>query len=443
VAGACAGAVATPVEILDGKDGKPIGEIFCQLRDDGETKYLVAMNINRSQWFKGARVRVKTAAQAAEWDCVTGQRHAVNAAQKSDWAEITCDFPPSGEHVFVFSNAAAERLPQKPAYQQVSRQTCEGPFSYSLGEKNVCVLDLARYQIGAADWQPEAEVLKVDRAVRKAFGLAARGGEMVQPWYRNKQQPQPAVKGPLKLAFSFHIETMPKGPVLLGMERPELWQINLNGQPVTVPPKDRQDWWVDPALATLPVENKQLRTGDNTLEMAIGFHEGINIEAVYLLGDFGVTLDGVNKTLTKLPETLKPGDLTAQGLPFYTGPISYFITLSGKPPKGQRAFLATPKFEAACIKVHAGKRPSKMIAWQPYEAEVTEAMAAGEVIELEVVLTRRNTFGPLHLVPLRAGAYGPDHWVTEGQSWSQNYMLYPSGLLEAPVVSFRQTAGKP
>ncbi len=53
-------------------------------------------------------------------------------------------------------------------------------------------------------------------------------------------------------------------------------------------------------------------------------------------------------------------------------------------------------------------------------------------------LLRRNTFGPLHLVPMRADAYGPDHFVTEGQAWSQTYQLYPSGLLKAPVFCVRE-----
>ena len=62
-------------------------------------------------------------------------------------------------------------------------------------------------------------------------------------------------------------------------------------------------------------------------------------------------------------------------------------------------FLDVPGFEAACLVVHAAGAPAGTIAWQPYEAEL--AVDAGE-LALEVVLTRRNTFGPLHETPLRA-----------------------------------------
>lgn len=433
VAVSCLAAVRTPVRIL-GADGKPVSDLFCQLRDAGDTHYLVAMNMNRERGYAGVKVRVKLERNVAEWDCVTGQRHAVPAVSKEGWTEIPCDFPPMGEHVFALSTQA-ERLPPKPVLAEVSRVPLAGPFTYKLGEPNVCVLDYAACQVDEQPWQPEAEVLRVDRAVRKAYGLAARGGEMVQPWYRNQQQPAPKTLGAVKLAFAFTVETAPKGPVQLVVEQPERWQIRLNDQPIAAPPKG---WWVDPALATLPLPANALQLGANKLELTVAFDERVNIEAVYLLGTFGVRLDGTKKTLTRLPEALSPSDLVAQGLPFYSGPISYLIPPTQKPAKGQRVFLETPKFEAACVKVRSGKRASRMIAWPPYEADVTEAVAAGGAMEVEVVLTRRNTFGPLHLVPLRSGAYGPDHWVTAGASWSDNYMLYPSGLLAAPALSYRQ-----
>lgn len=42
-------------------------------------------------------------------------------------------------------------------------------------------------------------------------------------------------------------------------------------------------------------------------------------------------------------------------------------------------------------------------------------------------LTRRNTFGPLHLVPMKSGAYGPGHWITGGRAFANDYQLWRSG----------------
>ena len=80
----------------------------------------------------------------------------------------------------------------------------------------------------------------------------------------------------------------------------------------------------------------------------------------------------------------------------------------------------------------------KMIAWQPYEADITEELRTRQPICVEVVLTRRNTFGPLHLVPTRIPEYRPFHFLTQGEAYSEAYRLIPSGILETPEVSLRQ-----
>ena len=58
-------------------------------------------------------------------------------------------------------------------------------------------------------------------------------------------------------------------------------------------------------------------------------------------------------------------------------------------------------------------------------------------VELTLVGTRRNTFGPLHLVPAIDTAYGPGHFVTEGDSWDDDYVLIPSGL-EGAALQLKQ-----
>ena len=75
-----------------------------------------------------------------------------------------------------------------------------------------------------------------------------------------------------------------------------------------------------------------------------------------------------------------------------------------------------------------------MIAWQPYEADITNDINMNGEVTIEVVLTRRNTFGPLHQLPVKASAYGPFSFVTEGDEFSKDYILINSGLLKEPVI---------
>jgi len=79
-----------------------------------------------------------------------------------------------------------------------------------------------------------------------------------------------------------------------------------------------------------------------------------------------------------------------------------------------------------------------MIAWQPYTVNVTADLQKNNYLLVDVVLTRRNSFGPLHALPLRVGAYGPENFTTSGGSFSKDYQLIPSGLLSEPFISVRQ-----
>lgn len=432
---ACRESLRQPVEIGTA-DGQPLEAIFCQMRTSDDRRVLVAMNMDRKQSFENVKLRAKVPGHLTEWDCRTGTRFAVPAVTTNGWTEWTADFAPIGEHVYVLSDAPEPGLTAKAPFQESRQQVVAGPLEYRLGEPNVCVLDLAQYRLNDGTWEPEREILKVDQAVRGAVGLPLRGGEMVQPWFRKKLGTSSEVKGTVALRFQFQVEEVPQQPVLLGIEQPEKFQISLNETPL--PSGSAEGWWVDPAIRTIPVPASALHHGTNTVELTTQFRDDVDLEALYLLGTFGVRLQGTEKTLTKLPETVTPSDLVEQGFPFYSGPITYRIPVKAE-GDATRLVVETPQFEAACIKVSSGASPSRLIAWQPYRTEIPVSEIRDGVLELEVVLTRRNSFGPLHQLPKKASGYGPESWITEGRSWSDAYQLYPSGLLAAPVVHLGRT----
>jgi hypothetical protein len=99
--------------------------------------------------------------------------------------------------------------------------------------------------------------------------------------------------------------------------------------------------------------------------------------------------------------------------------------------------LLFSEFAGAAVKVSSANSPAKVIAWQPYEADITTEVLAQKDIEVQLVLTRRNTFGPLHLVPTLVQAYGPDHYITEGEHYSDSYALVQAGLMTQPRMVIR------
>lgn len=98
--------------------------------------------------------------------------------------------------------------------------------------------------------------------------------------------------------------------------------------------------------------------------------------------------------------------------------------------------MEIPAFGGACLNLilSEGKSKKKItLGWAPYRLLLEGERHA----ELEVVLTRRNTFGPLHdNVPDRTHN-GPDHWLTEGEFFIREPQFVPSGLLLSPEVSYQ------
>ena len=305
-------------------------------------------------------------------------------------------------------------------------------YEYTLDEPNICVLDLATWQIEDGPKQPLTEILKIDRAVRKHFGLPYRGGEMLQPWFAEKYDREAYTKplGIIKMSFPFDIAVMPSDTVYLCMETPARFAVLINGKRLA--DMTPQGWFIDNSIHRIAIPAGYLKQGANDITLTTHFSRDLDLEALYLTGNFGVDLKGIRRTLTKLPARLKAGDIAAQGLPFYSGSVCYRIGGLPEPAEGERMFIAMDGFDGGCIEL-SNDYAHRICGWQPYRLDVTDVAAKGDTALLNVVLTRRNTFGPLHALPALVGAYGPGNWLTEGPSFTMDaYTLLPAGLTHRP-----------
>ena len=292
----------------------------------------------------------------------------------------------------------------------------------------MCVLDIAGLSVDGGEWRRDLEILKADQAVRRHFGLPLRGGEMLQPWFVRKYGQTGAatpVCGEVTLRFRFYVDEVPKG-VRLAVETPDRFAIRLNGS--ALPTVETDAFWVDACFKLIPVPDTLLRAGENELTLQAAFTPDLNLEAAYLLGDFGVRLSGLEKHLTALPSVLRAGDTVPQGLPFYGAGMEPDHTA-----ELEELVLRFPEcpLDAACVEITDG-RDTRMVAFAPYAADVT-AMAGREV-QLRYILTRRNTFGPLHVYPERQGYYDPGLFVTEGVNFlADRYGLLAQGMTGTPI----------
>ena len=79
-------------------------------------------------------------------------------------------------------------------------------------------------------------------------------------------------------------------------------------------------------MRKLRIPAKLLDKGENTLLLTGDYNEIMpGLEAIYLLGNFGVSPDGM--AITAMPETLQAGNWRKQGLTNYADSVTYYLPL--------------------------------------------------------------------------------------------------------------------
>lgn len=446
-------------------DAGPGDYIHYQLRDaraeDG-IAVLAFINTDRGNANTGVRVNVSGLPGikgAALWNLEDGKVYGLgNYELLPDGIGLTLDFHPAGERMVVlYFDSVPDNIiagdggvfGRKVLFQK----TLSGEFDYTLGEKNAMVLDFASGDMitveGEARHFDVCEILHLDQKIRDFVGIEHRGGEMLQPWYAKKYENK--TYGRLAVRYEFTVKDVPEGDILICGERPEFIDYYLNGRKL-VPDGG---FWIDNCFRTMPARGSELREGANVIVAVTDFKRTTNVESVYIVGDFGVASELLkqapqdrfngqgnfysrNAYMTTLPRTLDLGNVTDRDLLFYSGTVSYEITPEMlkdiKPGEGERAIISCSNFMASLFKVVDKAGRETVMAWEPYEADVTGMLDEG--FSLVMVGTRKNLFGPLHFVPAIPGSVGPGHFVTDGDLYSDDYCMIDNkpGTVTVKVV---------
>ncbi len=422
------------VSITDG-EGNTEKAVFAQVRkgfgDDGYA--VVVLNTDRNQPRENLTLSLKAPAGYAveEWDLETGERYNASAmaGEAGGVYYISMDLEAAGTRCFVLTKTPDE-LPAVTEYGTVASETLTGEFPFACDEPNVCVLDWCKWRWKDGEWHDEAEVLWADRQVRSDIGIEWRGGGMLQPWYAKLHDKKEY--GELQLSYEFYIDKLPEFDIILAGERPELNCYKING--VELRNEDPDDFWVDDCFKKMKIPADALKMGRNEVTIDVTFMRTTNIEALYLVGVFGVKIDGRKRTLVDTPALMGCDDYSAYDMPFFTGNLTFALTkedyegiLGDAAADADRIVLTPKEFTGGCVKVEAAGKTT-VLGWDPYEADVTEAYKNGLPIRVTVEGVRTNVFGPLHEVAKPAGACGPGNFVTGGNQWTDNYSLLRSGL---------------
>ena len=292
---------------------------------------------------------------------------------------------------------------------------------YSLDEPNVLLLDSAEYAIDDNEYSPALSPLKITLKEKEKLGIKDDGS---QPWSR-KDIP---TEHTLSLRFTVHSD-IDCADVCLGIEKPELASLVWNGEKVE---SICEGWYIDEAIKVVRLPG--LKKGDNELLITMPFGLKSWAENCYLLGDFGVKVDGAVAVVTERDDEVTFESVVNQGLPFYSANITYEVPFNAEEDGTLR--IKADKYVGALMQIALDDKVVGDIAFQPYTLDIPHVTAGEHTVKITLYGTRYNTLACLHLVNDSEWNAEPRCFRTEGDGWTDDYRFHPFGLLEAPEFTF-------
>ncbi|MCQ2471501.1 MAG: hypothetical protein MJ147_05625 [Clostridia bacterium] len=409
-------------------NGRLSDDLLYQLRQDDDCKWLFVCHTeepDNKDVHRGDYVRITVEGEyiAELYDTFDGTIKPMPATYRNGKTMIDRQVYAYDSLLIKLTDGKAENGKAKEWCEVPEGKQVESVVPYALSEKNILLLDIAEFKLGGeTEFSPEEEVLRLDNVCRERLGIVKRGGSIVQPWVTGEV---PTVDK-LTLRFTFDSEIDYSGAEFAFEEADKVEKIIFNGKEVE---KNILGNYVD--ISIFKIALPQIVKGKNTLEITYLYGEKVDIENMFILGDFGVKFNGNKKTVIALPEKVGFGDLVPQGFPFYSGNITY--KFKGKATNGKMNIRAT-WYRGAAISVKVDGEEKGDIIYPPYILTV-DGLADGEhEVEMTLYIHRYNSFGPVHLVDEKESWHGPGAWRSTGRCWTYEYVLRRTGILAAPAI---------
>jgi hypothetical protein len=434
------------VRIRD-SSGADAKNFIYQLREDGAARWLFISQAGTARLpdiprGDDYRLRIRGEWDIIKYDTLNGGISSLKAEVSGGWTSLTVRLwdhdslllklvkpgqaaaepvPAAGPGVntFTYVDEFVDGIASKEGYPEAVRFT--GPVPVTLDEPNVLLLDYAEYALDTSPYRPAEEILRIDNILRKELGWPGRGEAFAQPWVEHDA----STPHTIRLRYTFESEVEISGAEL-ALENAATTKVSLNGQ-VAGP---AQGWYVDKCIgkAGLP----SIKKGTNVIELSFPYGRKVDVEAAYLLGDFGVDVRGINCKLIPPVRSLAFGDITRQGLPFYGGSITYHLEAEAK---NGRFTIEASSYRFMTLKVRVDGGEKGVITYAPYRLVVDGLSAGKHRVDITGYGCRINTFGQLHNNMGHDGYWwGPGSWRTEGPAWSYEYKFWPQGIMKSPEI---------
>ena len=429
---------ATTVEPGRAKGPEPI-YLFHHRREleDGELVFLANTSLAASA--EGA-ISAR-AASCESWDPFTGKAAPYPAALKDGKLRVEFEIPPGGSLLLGLRPSGAPA--SKPASNRGTPLGAEKAAAVRRESPNVLTLDYCDLTL---DGKTEADLYFYDAQLRtfRRHGLDRNPWDSAVQYKTNiLDKDHFAPDSGFEATFRFPVADGVKTDGLRAVvERPGLFKIAVNGRAVAPRPGE---WWLDKAFGVFDI-GPFVRPGENAITLkAAPFTIHSELEPIYLLGDFG--LASADKGFRLVPaQPLALGPWSAQGLPLYSGAVSYTKTYALRTADFRRTryFVELGAWKGSVAEVRVNGRPAGAIAFAPYRLDVTGALTLGSNdVSVSVLGTLKNTLGPFHNDPPlgRAWPGSFQQGAKGGRPAGSGYSVVGYGLFEEFKLVPVKTAG--
>lgn len=403
--------------------GENASDIWSTRRLDGDQTILFMQSMSKSE--QSVTVTLSKTDNVLLLDEHSGALISLPVTARSDTVSVELSLLPEDNALLLCGYPQKGRPMPTPAPEK-RLILPQGTYSYALSEPNTLPLDEVQIAFGDEAWSHPMSVSEAEEQIRARYGLPPqRFYESAQPWYIHRHQ-YASFNEICRMRYRFTVAQMP-AQCCLAMEGYATFDcVTLNGNPLPAP----EGYLIDPDLQTIDVAS-YLQTGKNTVELTFFYNTDIELENMILAGDFAVTaihpaqpLTARNLQIAALPDRITGGSWAENGLPFYTGRVTYFYEWEDS---GEACVLDLSGMMAlSCVVTHNGQRMVKLCP--PFVFDLSDSIKPGKNrLEIELCAGRKNLLGPLHVE--RPTIVEPDDFRFDSPYWQDRYMLHTFGLM--------------
>ncbi|MEG1926072.1 MAG: hypothetical protein RR415_10035, partial [Ruthenibacterium sp.] len=325
------------------------------------------------------------------------------------------DFLPKQSKILLYENSP--EVPVSLEKSSVLHLECEN-WHIAAMDDNTFTMDTCAYKIDDGMWQPQKAVVHLMQELmdlRRACTICQR--------------------------FCFTLQCTPEKLHHLAfvMEQPQHFSVTVNGHAISF---EQGDWYKDISFCKTEILPYVVQ-GENVVEITAQFRQSqhvydvlygenvyetelnkltydMELESVYLLGDFGVfsqteyTQSG-NRSLTTngafvldtMPAQFTNGCFTTQGLAFFAGKLTVEKDLFVSEIT-EKTMLDIGCPRAGLVKLQVNQKDVTTFLWAPYCCDITDFVHVGvNHIAVTLYASNRNLLGPHHHVKGECYSVGP------------------------------------